>query len=286
MSSRILNYILFQPFFSISYRFTYLFSNILYLIIYKLIGYRKEIIIDNLKKSFPDKNTKEIKKIVSEFYRHLCNLIIEIGKMTTSSKSFINKRVTISNVQLINNYADKNQTIILVAGHFNNWEWIGQKISICAKQKSVGIYKPLSNKKLDKILKNARTRFGAIAVSMQESIRYIIKTKSNTQIIGIIADQNPVVNSTTKWFSFFGREVPVFMGIEKIAKKMNYPVVFCDMQKVKKGKYKITFENLEKNPRNTAEGEITKRYIQRLEKQIKAEPSQWLWSHRRWKHKK
>ena len=121
---------------------------------------------------------------------------------------------------------------------------------------------------------------------MDDSIRYIMQTKSDPQIIGIIADQNPVVNSSTKWHDFFGRKVPVFMGTERIARKMDYPVIFCNMQKTNRGRYKIFLEELEKNPKNTAEGDITRKYFNRLEKQIKTEPSQWLWSHRRWKHKK
>ena len=285
MITKILYYILVLPISLLPLPILYLFSDIFCLII-KIIGYRKEVVFSNLKNSFPEKPEKEIMQISNNFFKHFFHLIIEIIKMISASRSLFNNRVIITNTELINNYAEKNQTIILVFGHFNNWEWVGQKLSISAKQKVVGIYKALNNKKFDNHLKKARTKFGAIAVSMEESMRYIIKTKSETQIIGIIADQNPVVNSTTKWHSFFGREVPVFIGAEKIAKNMDYPVVFCDMQKIGSGKYTITFENLEVNPKSTNEGEITKRYFERLEKQIKANPSQWLWSHKRWKHKK
>ena len=286
MITRALYYILVLPISYLPINILYLFTDILYLIIYKLIGYRKEVVFTNLKNSFTEKTEKEITEISTVFFRQLFNLIMEVIKMMSASKSFYDNRVKITNPQLINNYAEKNQTIILVFGHFNNWEWVGQKLSISAKQNIVGIYKPLNNRKLDKILRKARTKFGAIAVSMEESIRHIIKTKNDTQIIGIIADQNPVVNSTTKWQSFFGRDVPIFIGAEKIAKKMNYPVVFCDMQKINRGKYYITFEDLEVNPKNTNDGEITKNYFKRLEKQIKENPSQWLWSHKRWKHKR
>ena len=205
---------------------------------------------------------------------------------TTANKSFIDKRITITNQELIDDFAEKKQTVLLVFGHFNNWEWVGQKLSISAKQKVVGIYKPLANKAFDNLLKTARTKFGAIAVSMEESMRYILNTKEECQIIGVISDQNPVVNSSTKWLSFFGKEVPVFMGTEKIAKKMGYPIIFCDMQKISTRKYTITFEVLEKNPKETEELEITKRYFDRLEQQIKNIPSNYLWSHKRWKHKR
>jgi len=248
--------------------------------------YRNNVVLSNLTIAFPSKSEQVLKEIRDSFFKHFFRLIIEIIKMITVSKSFINDRVIITNRKVLDDYAKRNQSIILVFGHFNNWEWIGQKLSISAKQKVVGIYKPLSNKVIDNMLKKARIKFGAIAVSMEESMRYILKTKEDCQIIGIIADQNPVVNASTLWLPFFGKEVPVFMGAEKIAKKMNYPVVFCDMEKVSNSQYSITFEILEANPQNTEEGEITKRYFERLQKQITKQPSQWLWTHRRWKHKK
>ena len=283
MITSILYYILFLPISFLPLRILYIFSHIFYVII-KLFGYRKEVVFSNLANSFPEKTENEIIKNSNEFFKHFSEIITEIIKMISANKLLFNNRIVVKNLELIDNYADQNQTIILVCGHFNNWEWAGQILSISAKQKIVSIYKPLNNKKLDDFLKKIRTKFGAIAVSMEESMRYILKTKTETQVICIIADQNPVVNSNTKWNSFFGREVPVFMGVEKIAKNMNYPVIFCDMQKNEKGKYTIAFENLELNPKNTDEGEITKTYFARLEKQIKENPGQWLWSHKRWKH--
>ena len=240
----------------------------------------------NLKYAFHNMNIQELRKLMANFYLYLSSLIIEIIKMQTISKKFLNKRVKIVNPELLNNYAQKNQTIILLSGHFNNWEWAGQKISLLANQRFISIYKPLNNEIFDNIIEKMRTRFGAVLVSIQESMRYILKTKKETQIIALIADQNPVVNSSTSWHVFFDREVPVFTGAEKIARKMNYPVVFCDMKQIDSGMYTITLETLTENPEETNDGEITKIYFDRLESQIKKNPSQWLWSHRRWKHKK
>tara|TARA_B100000902_G_scaffold383241_1_gene421864 strand:+ start:217 stop:1077 length:861 start_codon:yes stop_codon:yes gene_type:complete len=285
MTTKILYYFLLLPISLLPYSILILISEFLYLIIYKIGKYREKVVLSNLKNSFPEKSHQELEKIMINFYRHLCDIIIEIIKMLNTSKSFIDNRVTISNIELLDKYINRNKTVILVAGHFNNWEWVGQKISILKHKNWVAVYKPLNNKVFDKILKKARIQFGGIALNMDDSIRYIIQTKRKTQIIGIIADQNPVVNSSTKWHNFFGRQVPVFMGTERIARKMDYPVIFCNMKKTKRGIYKIFFEELEKNPKNTNEGDITRKYFNRLEKQIKTEPSQWLWSHRRWKHK-
>ena len=258
----------------------------LYIINMLIFRYRYQVVLENLLLVFPSKPINELYVIRNQFFRGFFNIIIEIIKMISASKSFINHRVTITNKELIDQYINNHQSIVLIGGHYNNWEWIGQKLAISTNQKVVVIFKSLNNKFFNGLLKKVREKFGVIAISMEESMRYIIKSNNDCKIIGVVADQNPVVNSKTEWTLFFNREVPVFMGIEKIAKKMNYPVVFCDMQKNKNGHYYITFELLESNPRNTKDGEITKRYFNRLEKQIIEEPSAWLWSHRRWKHKR
>ncbi len=286
MITKILYYFLLLPISLLPYSILNLISDFLYFIIYKIVKYRKNVVLSNLKNSFPEKKHQDLEQIMINFYSHLCDIIIEIIKMLNISKTFINERVTITNIELLDKYINNNKTVLLVAGHFNNWEWVGQKISILKQKNWVAVYKPLNNKVFDNLLRKSRTQFGGVALKMDDSIRYIMQTKSEPQIIGIIADQNPVVNSSTKWHDFFGRKVPVFMGTERIARKMDYPVIFCNMQKTNRGRYKIFLEELEKNPKNTAEGDITRKYFNRLEKQIKTEPSQWLWSHRRWKHKK
>ena len=285
MMTKILYYIFILPISKLPLNILYFFANTIHTI-NKSLSYRKEIVLSNLSQAFTRKSKQEIIKISDDFFKHLLYILFEIIKMISAKKIFFENNIKITNPEIIHDYHKQKQTTILVCGHFNNWEWAGQKIAITANQQVVSIYKPLNNKRFDNLIKKVRTKFGAIAISMEESMRYILNTKKTTKIICIIADQNPVINSTTKWHSFFGREVPVFMGIEKIAKKMNYPVLFCDMQKTENGKYTITFENLENNPKNTNEGEITKHYFERLEKQIKENPSQWLWSHKRWKHKK
>ena len=285
MMTKILYYIFILPLSILPLNILYFFANTIHNIS-KGFSYRKEIVLSNLRQAFTKKTQQEIIKISDDFFKHLLYVILEIIKMFSAKKNLFENSIKITNPEIIHNYQKQKQTIILVCGHFNNWEWAGQKLAITSKQQVVSIYKPLNNKKFDNLFKKVRTKFGAIAISMEESIRYILNTKKTTKIICIIADQNPVISSTTKWHTFFGREVPVFMGIEKIAKKMSYPVLFCNMQKIDNGKYTITFENLENNPKNTNEGEITKHYFSRLEKQIKENPSQWLWSHNRWKHKK
>ena len=130
-----------------------------------------------------------------------------------------------------------------------------------------------------------RSRYNIDVVEMNDLVKYIFGNKK-CKMIALISDQNPIVNEKTKWISFFNHQVPVADGPERIAKKFNYPVLFCDIQKVNNGYYNITFEILEDNPQESKDGDITKKFFKRLEKQINDDPNNYLWSHNRWKHKK
>jgi KDO2-lipid IV(A) lauroyltransferase len=170
-------------------------------------------------------------------------------------------------------------------GHHNNWEWAGQIISIKSKQKFVSVYKKLSSSFFDYLMINLRKKNGADVIEMNDIIKHIYEDKE-CKIIGLIADQNPVVNNSTNWTNFFNQSVPVIDGPEKIARKMNFPVLFCNMSKIKDGYYAITFEVIDENPKASNIGDITNKFFKRLEEKIKEEPNNYLWSHNRWKHTK
>tara|TARA_B100000674_G_scaffold28889_1_gene20332 strand:+ start:5151 stop:5993 length:843 start_codon:yes stop_codon:yes gene_type:complete len=248
-------------------------------------SYRKNISKSNIKIVFPNKSKNEINSIYYNFKFYLINLIFEIIKMFSSSLKFYEKRVKISNIELINNYFNQNKSVIIMGGHYNNWEWAGPILSQIGNHHFVSVYKKLSNNFFNNFMIKLRSRFDIDAVEMNDLIKYLISNK-NCKMIALISDQNPIVEENTKWLSFFGHEVPVIDGPEKIAKKFNFPVLFCDIQKVKNGFYNIKFEVIEENPRDCKEGDITKRFFKRLEYQIKQDPNNYLWSHNRWKHKK
>ena len=249
------------------------------------IRYRLNIVTQNLKIAFPLKNKSEIKILRDNFFKYFFNTIFEIIKSINVSKRFIDQNVRINNPELLNNYLNENKSVILLSGHYNNWEWLGAKISSFYGPQFVAIYKKLNNKFFDTLISNYRKKFGGEIVNMKESYRFFIKNKKNQKIIGIIADQNPVINDKTKWVPFFNKKVPVFFGAENLAKKLNCPVLFCNMQ-FNNGKYTISFEVLSENPNDNSTGEITTKYFKLLEKQIKLQPERWLWSHRRWRHTK
>ena len=247
--------------------------------------YRFNVVIQNLKIAFPNKNITEIKILRDNFFKYFFNTIFEIIKSTNVSTRFIDQNVKINNPEILNTILKENRSVILLSGHYNNWEWLGAKISTFYNPQFVAIYKKLNNKIFDIFIRNYRKRFGGEIVNMEDSYRYFIKNKNEQKIIGIIADQNPLINDKTKWISFFNKKVPVFFGAENLAKKLNCPVLFCNMQ-FKNNIYTISFEVLSENPNENSEGEITTKYFKLLEKQIKLQPERWLWSHRRWRHTK
>jgi len=249
------------------------------------LQYRFNIVTHNLKIAFPNKNKSEIKILRDNFFKYFFNTIFEIIKSTNVSTRFIDKNVRINNPEILDNYLNENKSVILLSGHYNNWEWLGAKISTFYDPQFVAIYKKLNNKIFDIFIINYRKKFGGEIVNMEDSYRYFIKNKNEQKIIGIIADQNPVINDKTKWISFFNKKVPVFFGAENLAKKLNCPVLFCNMQ-FKNNIYTISFEVLSENPNENFVGEITTKYFKLLEKQIKLQPERWLWSHRRWRHTK
>jgi len=251
-----------------------------------LIEYRKDIVVKNIDLSFRNLEKIEKEKIISKFYNHFFQLICEIFKMFSANASFYKKRIKILNPEVLDFYNKNNQSIILMSGHHNNWEWASQIISITAQQDFIGVYKKLSNKFFDNLLFKSRSRFNVNLVEINNAIKYIINSKSKCKIIGLAADQNPIINKNTYWSNFFDEETPLFLVPEKLAIKMNYPVLFCNMSKVSSGNYTIKFELLVEKPILTNKGTITNLFIKRLEKKIIEEPNSYLWTHNKWKHKK
>ncbi len=264
----------------------YFISDFLYLVIYKLIGYRTKVVRDNLKNSFPNKSDIEVICIEKKFYHHFFDLIIESIKSISITKNQMRKRLVFKNIEMFDKHFDENRSVVLTVSHYGNWEWGLLGVSLTAKQKMMGVYKRINDSFFNNLMNTARGRFGADLVEMKDSLRHIISTKYECKIIGLLADQSPVKNESNYWTTFLNQESSVYLGPEKIATKMNYPVLFCKIQKVKRGKYELYLEELCTNPEKTTKGEITSLYLRKSEQTINENPEFWLWTHRRWKHKK
>lgn len=249
-----------------------------------LFGYRKKVINTNLKNAFPEKPIVERIAIRKAFYAHFAQLLAEVIKMFSISKKAIKTRISLKNEALIHQYYQEGKDVILVLGHYGNWEWGLLATSIISKHEMVGIYKPLSSPFWNKQIKALRSKFGATLVSMQNSGRYLLKKGTKPRLIGIIADQTPAKGELDYWTNFLNQETPVFTGTEKLAKKLNAPVVFVHIDRTTNGNFQMSFELITDNPKAHPEGEITNLHTQLLEDKIKSNPAQWLWSHRRWKH--
>lgn len=265
----------------------YAFSYGVYLLLYRLLGYRKKVVMQNLRNSFPDKTDAEINKICKEFYRHLCDLFLETFKTLTISKSAMLRhcRFAPGSKELFDRLAAENKSVILVLGHYGNWEWGGNTFSLLCKQQLYVIYHPLSNKHFDKLMYNMRTRFGTKLIAMKNTFKEMLAHKNELNATAFIADQTPS-NQNAYWTTFLHQDTPVFWGTEIIAKKLNRPVVYLTISKVKRGYYEMHASMLCEQPAGTAEGEISELHTRQLERDIIARPDIWLWSHRRWKHKR
>ena len=269
------------------FRALYMLSDAFYVLIYHVLGYRKKVALANLKNSFPDKSDEELIKIRKDFYHYLCDLFLETFKKLTISKSSMLKHCSISldAQQLFDDLAARNESIIIVMGHFGNWEWAGNTFSLCCKHQLYVIYHPLKNKYFNNLIIKMRTRFGTKLIAMKETFREMVKNKAELNATAFIADQSPSPDAAY-WMEFLHQDTPVFMGTEKLALKMKYPIVYVSVKRLKRGYYALNAELLKTPPYTNGSGEITEAHTKKLEKDIREQEETWLWTHRRWKHKR
>jgi KDO2-lipid IV(A) lauroyltransferase len=265
----------------------YLFSDLLYFMLYYVVGYRRKVIEQNLRNSFPRKTDQEIIAIAKDFYKHFCDFFIETIKMLTLSKRQVIKRckMTPETFALYSTFVKQQKSVIIAMGHFGNWEWACNSFNAQAEQQLFVIYHPLSNKYFDALMHRIRTRNGSKLIAMEETYRGMIANKKGINATAFLSDQTPQPGHAY-WTTFLNQDTPVFKGMALIAKKMKLPVVFSTMKKVKRGYYEMVSEVLIENPEGIDDDQLSEMYIRRLEQDIKRQPEIWLWSHKRWKHKR
>jgi KDO2-lipid IV(A) lauroyltransferase len=263
----------------------YLLSDLLYFIGFFLIGYRKQVVLTNLRNSFPEKSEEELQRIMKKFYRGLFDIFLETFKILGMSARSMEKRMAFTDLSMIKEISDKKQNMIFVMGHTGNWEWSGHSLALKKLYHVNALYHPLSNKFFDWLMLRLRSRFGMGLIPMQSSIKEMFKQRDTLNSTTFIADQTPS-SENAYWTTFLNQETPVFLGTEKIAKKFNYPVVFASIEKLKRGHYIIHFRKITDAPVDTPDNFITETHTRMLEDAIRKQPESWLWSHRRWKHKR
>lgn len=268
-------------------RVLYLFSDFCYLIIYHIAGYRKNVVRANLEKSFPQKTTKELRKIERKFYRFFCDIFVETAYQMHVSKTEMLKRMNFCNVEVLLEQYEKGKSCLLMTAHYGNWEWASSlSLSLPADKPLYGIYKRLNDKNFDNFICELRMKSTGKNIEKNDLLRKMVRLKSEGQLamFGMISDQTPDRKSINYWTTFLNQDTPVVTGTEVLARKFDYPVYYAEIIRIKRGYYKCEFIPISLEPSKTSEFEISEKYMQLLQKTIEAQPEFWLWSHRRWKH--
>jgi KDO2-lipid IV(A) lauroyltransferase len=265
----------------------YIFSDFLFLILYYFPSYRRDVVSANLRNSFPEKSSEEINAIERKFYRHLADLFVEIPKLAHMGTAQAKKRAILTNPELLDRLYSEGRDIAAVMAHYNNWEWL-QSIIYYTDYQTISIYKPLRNKQFDRFMLQLREKRGMILTPMSNIIRTILglRKRNIRGIYSFITDQTPPVTELKYWTTFLNQDTPVYTGVEKVAIKYDMAVLFFNVQKIRRGHYTYTAEVLFEHTAGLAENAITERHVRRLEELIRVRPEYWIWSHKRWKHKR
>lgn len=266
------------------FRALYILSDVLYTAL-KITGYRRAVVLANLKKSFPRKSEEIIQSICNDYYRYLCDLLLETLKTLRMTEKQTQERCIFHNPAWLDKLYEEKRSIMIVMGHYGNWEWAGPSFTLTTGYQLIVIYRPLSNNYFEKMMVGMRTRFGTRITPAERTLRDMVANRERITATAFIADQT-ASSSNAYWTTFLHQDTLVFTGPDKLAKKFNYPVVYIKVARVKRGFYEITPELLFLNPAQTSENEITDKFMQRLEQDIIDNPCTWLWSHKRWKHRK
>lgn len=265
----------------------YMKSWFLYVLLYHVFGYRRKVVYENLRRSFPDKEEQEIRKIARGYYRHLCDGIFEVVHMISMKQDDVDKRYKIINPELINELYKENKSIVVTGSHYGNWEWASY-VGHLFRYKLLGVYKPVSNRMINRFFIYIRGKQGGIPTPMKGTLRAIMDAQRNKEnfMLYLVGDQRPQWGDLKYWATFMGQEAPIITGPEKLARRFNLVTIFSDVKRIKRGYYELTLRIISKESKNTQDFEITKEYIKLVEEQIKREPELYLWSHKRWKYNK
>lgn len=264
----------------------YILSDLLYGVIYHIIGYRKQVVRTNLLNSFPNKSEQERRSIEKRYFHFLADMLMESIKMISISKDELRKRYVIENPEEVEKYFKKGQSVILITGHYGNWEWGALRCSYEFNNPFLIIYKPLTDKDVELAINQARSRFGAVMISMKNTMRSMVSYKDQAFWTAFLGDQTPVPREIHFYDTFLNQRTPIFLGSEKMAKLTNAAVVFGYNNRVKRGYYTVRFKSITDSPRETEEYEITRTHTRLLDQTIQQCPELWLWSHKRWKYVK
>jgi KDO2-lipid IV(A) lauroyltransferase len=284
--SKILYYVILKPLSLLPLAVTYRLSDFLFYLNYYVIGYRKTVVLNNLSNAFPEKTATEIDEIAKRFFRHFCDLIVEAIRVFSMPEKEMLRRCQLKNPELLEDYYKQGKSVIIIAGHYNNWELAATACDLQIPHQTVGIYKPLRDPFINKLIQDSRMRFGLQLMEKKKVKQGFEENQERLTATLFGADQSPVVPSKAYWMNFLNQDTAVMFGSEKLAKTYDLPVVFGRVIKLKRGYYHFEFETVEDHPTQSPHGSITERHTRILEQEIIKAPQYWLWTHKRWKHKR
>jgi KDO2-lipid IV(A) lauroyltransferase len=264
------------------YRFLYAFSDLNAFILRYVFRYRTDVVKQNLRRSFPEKTEDEINAITRKFYHNLIDIMVESIKGYSLNISILNERYKFLNIDVANKYFDKNRDIILALSHYGNWEWGSQIGSSAFRHSLFAFYNPLANKYIDKYVESNRAKRKIKLIPIDKAKIPAREEGATPRAYLLLSDQN-TSSRKAHWMTFLNQNTPCHRGMDLYARQYNMPVIYVDIQRIKRGHYTVELEELVTDPVNSAPGEITERYMRKLESVIRKKPEDWLWSHRRWK---
>lgn len=266
----------------------YVFAEIMSWFLYKVGRYRVDVVRENLQSSFPEKSLKELNAIERNFYHQFAQIVVEVVKLRTMSFEELRRRCHYSpeSVQLLNDFYEQGKSVMIVMGHVCNWEWSGASFPLYNKHQVLTAYRPLKSKITNAETLKMRQRTGNILATMKNLPMEMFKLRKEIMATALIADQTPPPQNAF-WIDFLHQDTPFFKGTEVLSQKFNLPLIWGGVRRVKRGYYQINLELITDNPRGYTEpGAITSLFASYLERDIQNQPESWLWSHRRWKHRR
>jgi KDO2-lipid IV(A) lauroyltransferase len=280
---------LFRLFSRLPFGVLYVISDFIYLVLYYVVKYRRRVVRMNLRNSFPEKSDAELRTIERGFFHFLCDYGVESLKLLTIKPEEMKRRMIFENCEAVDRALDTHDFVFVYLGHFCNWEWVSSlPLWLDPRTTLAELYRPLNSKTMDELFIELREHHGAKCISKYDALREIMRLKAEGKksVIGFVADQTPHPNNTHLWMDFLNQDTPIFTGTERIGKKVNAAIFFLDMKRTSRGHYCGTFKPITDDPKSYPDFQISEICTRELEVMIRRQPSYWLWSHKRWKHKR
>jgi len=264
----------------------YFKADALYLLLYYVFRLERRLVSDNLQHAFPDMPQQERKCIAAKSYRNALHVLFETIHAQRISETALRRRVQFDNPELLDALLDRHGKVLAVAAHQGNWEWLEMASSLCMSAPLATLYKPLNHPGIEAMLNQTRERFGGRMIAAQRALSGLVRFTRQRSIVAVLADQGPQPHEEKFWARFLNQDTAFYPGIEKLARRLEMPVLFTQVTRVKRGYYRVRFELLEETPWSIPEGELMEGYIRAVEQQVLDHPEDWLWVYKRWKYQK